>query len=75
VRSGAPCRVSLVTVRPGTIIIGAYIVVIVVAIVLGPLVVLRGYRTWWVALFYAIFLGAAVFGTINHYRGNKAADG
>jgi hypothetical protein len=50
------------------VIVSTYIVVILVAVVLGPLIVLRGYRTWWVALFYAIFIGAAIAGGIGHYR-------
>jgi len=51
-----------------SVIVSTYIVIILVAIVLGPLIVLRGYRTWWVALFYAIFIGAAIAGSIGHYR-------
>ena len=41
----------------GTIIASAYIAVILAALVLGPLVILHGYRAWWLVTFYA---GAAV---------------
>ena len=52
----------------GTIIAGAYIAVILAALVLGPLVVLHGYRAWWLVVFYA---GAAIAisgGIISHSR-------
>jgi hypothetical protein len=50
------------------VIIAAYITAIVALFLVYPLVVMRGYRTWWVVLFYAIFVGAAIGGSISHYR-------
>ena len=41
----------------GTIIASAYIAVILAALVLGPLIILHGYRAWWLVTFYA---GAAI---------------
>jgi hypothetical protein len=54
--------------RTQNVIIGAYITVIVAVFLVYPLVVMHGYRTWWVVLFYAIFVGAAIGGSISHYR-------
>ena len=51
-----------------TIISGAGITAIVGASVLYPLVVLHGYRQWWVVTFYGVFASAVVAGTISHYR-------
>jgi hypothetical protein len=50
------------------VVIGAYVTAIVAVFLVYPLVVMRGYRTWWVVLFYAIFVGAAIGGSISHYR-------
>jgi hypothetical protein len=50
------------------VIIGAYITAIVAVFLVYPLVVMHGYRTWWVVLFYAIFVGAAIGGSVSHYR-------
>jgi hypothetical protein len=50
-----------------TFVLGAYITAIVAAFLWGPLVVLHGYRQWWVLLFYATFASAVIAGTISHY--------
>jgi hypothetical protein len=63
-------------VRAGTIVLSAYIAVLMVALVLGPLVVLHGYRAWWLVAFYAVGFGAAIGGIISHRgmaRRNKKA--
>jgi hypothetical protein len=52
----------------GNAIINAYIAAIVAVSVLYPLILLHGYRTWWVALFYAVLIGASIGGTISHHR-------
>lgn len=51
----------------GPIIAIAYITVILAALVLGPLVLLRGYRQWWVVTFYAIAAVGSIGGSISHY--------
>ena len=51
-----------------TVILRAYIVAIVAAAVLGPLVLLHAYRQWWADLFYAVFASAIVAGSISHCR-------
>ena len=58
-----------VTVRTtGTIIASAYIAVILAALLLGPLVLLHGYRAWWLVIFYAGTAVAVGGGIISHYR-------
>jgi hypothetical protein len=61
--------------RTQNVIIGAYITAIVAVFLVYPLVVMHGYHTWWVVLFYAIFVGAAIGGSISHYlsRGQRGA--
>lgn len=54
------------TVR--TIIFSAYMTVCVVALILGPLVVLHGYRAWWVDTFYAVLACAVIGGNVSHHR-------
>ena len=51
-----------------TIIASAYITVILAALVLGPLIVLHGYRAWWLVVFYAGLAGAVIGGNISHHR-------
>lgn len=52
----------------GTIILSAYIAAIMVALVFGPLIVLHGYRAWWLDTFYALAATATIGGIISHYR-------
>ena len=60
----------------GTIIAGAYIAVILAALVLGPLVLLHGYRAWWLVIFYAGTAVAIIGGIISRSRGGgRAAKG
>jgi hypothetical protein len=52
----------------GTIILGAYIAVLMAALFLGPLIVLHGYREWWLVTFDAGAAGASIGGIISHQR-------
>ena len=55
--------------NPGTIILNAYIAVLMAALILGPLVVLHGYRAWWLVTFYALGFCAFIGGGISRYSG------
>jgi H+/Cl- antiporter ClcA len=46
----------------------AYMAVLMVVFVLGPLIALHGYRVWWVDTFYACFAVAIIGGSIGRYR-------
>jgi hypothetical protein len=35
---------------------------------LGPLILLHGYRAWWLDVFYAVLVSAAIGGSISRYR-------
>ena len=52
----------------GTIIASAYVGVILAALLLGPLVLLHGYRAWWLVIFYAGMAIAIIGGIIGHGR-------
>lgn len=52
----------------GTVILGAYILACLAAMVFGPLIILHGYRAWWLDLFYATAVCAFIGGSIGHYR-------
>ncbi|MGH3255494.1 MAG: hypothetical protein ACRDOU_08810 [Streptosporangiaceae bacterium] len=55
----------------------AYMAVLLVVFVLGPLIVMHGYRVWWVDTFYAAFAVATISGSIGRYRlvrRNRRAD-
>ena len=54
--------------RTQNVVIGAYITAIVAVFLVYPLIVMHGYRQWWVVLFYAVFAGAAIGGSISRYR-------
>jgi hypothetical protein len=49
-------------------IFAAYMTVCVVGLIFGPLIVLHGYRAWWLDAFDAALVFAVVAGTISHYR-------
>ena len=57
----------------GTIIAGAYIAVILAALLLGSLVLLHGYRAWWLVIFYAGTAVAVIGGLISRGRGGGSA--
>ena len=46
----------------------AYMAVLLVVFVLGPLIAMHGYRVWWVDTFYASFAVATISGSIGRYR-------
>ncbi len=52
-----------------TIIINAYIVVILVALIWGPLIALHGYRQWWLVTVYVVVACAFIGGIISRYSG------
>ena len=51
----------------GKIILNAYIAVLLAALLLGPLVVLHGYRAWWLDIFYAMIAAGYIGGIISRY--------
>jgi hypothetical protein len=51
----------------GNIILSAYIAVLMAALFLGPLILLHGYRQWWLVVFDAGAAVAAIGGIIGHY--------
>jgi hypothetical protein len=51
----------------GTIILSAYIAVLLAALFFGPLIILHGYRAWWLVTFYAVAVCAYVGGSISRY--------
>lgn len=62
--------------KVGTVTLDAYVAVLLAALFLGPLIILHGYRAWWLDTFYAVVVIATIGGIISHYRiGNRSADG
>lgn len=51
----------------GTILMNAYAALLLAVLVLGPLVLMHGYRTWWVVVFYAAVGVGAIGGIVSHY--------
>lgn len=51
-----------------TTLAGAYVVLILFLFIYGPLVLLHGYRQWWVVTFYAILAAGSIGGSISHLR-------
>jgi hypothetical protein len=49
-------------------IFGAYVTVCTAAMILGPLILLHGYRAWWLDVAYAVLACAAIGGNISHFR-------
>jgi hypothetical protein len=62
-----------VIVRAGNIILSAYIGVLMAALILGPLVILHGYRAWWLDIFYALLFIAAIGGGSSHFGAARQA--
>lgn len=50
------------------IFLSAYFAACVAALIWGPLIVMHGYRQWWVVTLYAAVAVAAIAGSISHYR-------
>lgn len=49
-------------------IFGAYMAVCLAALILGPLVLLHGYRAWWLDIGFGVLAVAAIGGNVAHYR-------
>ena len=49
-------------------IFAAYMTVCIVGLIFGPLIVLHGYRVWWLDAFDAALVFAVIGGNISHYR-------
>jgi hypothetical protein len=49
-------------------IFAAYITVCTAALVLGPLILLHGYRAWWLDTGYGALAIGAIGGNISHFR-------
>ena len=49
-------------------IFSAYMTVCIVAVTLGPLIVLHGYRVWWLDVADGALACALIGGNIAHYR-------
>jgi len=52
-------------------IFSVYFTIWLVALILGPLVVLHGYRAWWLDVPFAVLGIAAIGGNIAHYRARQ----
>jgi H+/gluconate symporter-like permease len=51
-----------------TILGSAYIAAILAALIVGPLILLHGYRQWWLVIVYAVVACAVIGGLISHHR-------
>jgi Na+/H+-dicarboxylate symporter len=51
----------------GTILMNAWAALIVAVLVLGPLVLMHGYRQWWVVIFYAVGFAGTIGGIFANY--------
>jgi hypothetical protein len=49
-------------------VFAAYIAACLAILVLGPLIVLHGYRAWWLDWYYVVLAIAIIGGNISHYR-------
>jgi hypothetical protein len=67
---------------PGGVIVGiirkaifsAYMTVCIAGLILGPLIVLHGYRAWWLDVPFGVLGIAAIGGNIAHYRAPRGHD-
>ena len=48
-------------------IFSAYMTVCILGMILGPLIVLHGYRAWWLDIAFGVLGIAAIGGNIAHY--------
>jgi hypothetical protein len=62
---------GVIVKNAGSIILSAYITILMAALILGPLVILKGYRAWWLVAFYAVLAVATIGGTIGHYGNGR----
>ena len=51
----------------GNIIMNAYAALILAVLIVGPLIILRGYHQGWVIIFYVAFAVGAIAGIIGRY--------
>lgn len=51
----------------GNIIMNAYAAFIIAVLIVGPLIILRGYHQGWVIIFYAGFFAGAIGGIGSRY--------
>jgi hypothetical protein len=51
-----------------SIFLSAYFAAWLAAFIVGPLILMHGYRQWWLVTLYAVMAVAATAGSINHYR-------
>jgi len=49
-------------------IFSLYMTVCLLALILGPLIVLHGYRAWWLDIPFGVLGVAAILGNVAHYR-------
>ena len=54
--------------RIKNIFISVYFAACLAALVWVPLVIMHGYRQWWLVTLYALMAVTAAAGSINHYR-------
>jgi hypothetical protein len=54
--------------RIKNIVLSAYFATWLAAFIVGPLVLMHGYRQWWLVTLYALLAVAAAAGSISHYR-------
>jgi hypothetical protein len=59
----------------GNIIMNAYAALILAVLVLGPLILMHGYRQLWVDIFYGAAAVGTVGGIVNHYRVARRSSG
>ena len=52
----------------GNIIMNGYAAFILAVLIVGPLIILRGYHQGWVIIFYVAFAIGAIAGITGHYR-------
>ena len=57
--------------RIKTIFMTAYFAASLAAVILYPLIVMHGYRQWWLVTLYALMAVTALAGSINHYRNGR----
>jgi hypothetical protein len=50
------------------VFISAYFAAWLAAFIVVPLIVMHGYRQWWLVTLYALMAVTAVAGSITHYR-------
>jgi len=57
--------------RVKNIFLSAYFAAWLAAFIVGPLILMHGYRQWWLVTLYALLAVAAAAGSISHYRAER----